>query len=333
MYQDFFQMITFKGDSESGHKAARNETGDDDEARQTTIVDIAGMFRIWCQVPGQEDQSRCDAENMMSWLYIIISLSYAGFVLWVVEGWTNESGFPKKSNVDQMRRTVFNMTASFVGGNDHRYSPHTTAGRVTILAASFAVLVLTTTYTANMTTNKILDASTKAPYGSLAEAVANRAKVCGVSVIRDLLIPTYPGIESVFVISSTGDQAEDFVNMEAGKCDIVVTDKKTWDNEKLKPINCVRFRVHTLHSQHCNPCTSTISWFSPHGAFPPLMCPIDVLGSSRAFTYMRCFHHLPPPRFLSLAANRTRWGIPTWFALWRSPSQLRKNSNLPLRGL
>ena len=80
---------------------------------------------------------------MMMYNQLIISLSYAGFVLWVVEGWTNESGFPKKSNVDQMRRTVFNMTASFVGGNDHRYSPHTTAGRVTILAASFAVLVRT----------------------------------------------------------------------------------------------------------------------------------------------------------------------------------------------
>ena len=168
MYQDYFHMITFKGgEPGSGHKAAQNETGHDDEGRQANgaamIADIAGMFRIWCVVPGQEDQSQCDTENMLSWLYIIISLTYAGFVLWVVEGWTNEISFPKKSNVDQIKRTVFNMTASFVGSNDHRYAPHTTAGRVAILTTSFAVLVLTTTYTANMTSNKIMDTAINAP--------------------------------------------------------------------------------------------------------------------------------------------------------------------------
>lgn len=293
MYQDYFHMITFKGgESGSGHKAAQNETGHDDEGRQAngaaTIVDIAGMFRIWCVVPGQEDQSRCDTENMLSWLYIIISLMYAGFVLWVVEGWTNENSFPKKSNVDQIKRTVFNMTASFVGSNDHRYAPHTTAGRVAILTTSFAVLVLTTTYTANMTSNKILDASINAPYSSLDEAVMKRARICGISVMRDLLVPTYPGIEALFVISSTGGAAENFENMEAGKCDIVVTWRTVWELEKKKPINCVRFRVYTLHSQHCNPCTSTIPWF-PHTVPFPHSCAKSMCLVRLAHSLTRCF--------------------------------------------
>ena len=86
--------------------------------------------------------------------YILIALAYAAVVLWIIEGGTNSEEFPSAKNTDQLKRSMFTMAQSFLSGGDHRLQPHTSAGRILLMSVSFAVLVLMTTYTANMTTTK-----------------------------------------------------------------------------------------------------------------------------------------------------------------------------------
>ena len=86
--------------------------------------------------------------------YIFFALTYAAIVLWIIEGGTNSEQFPSAANTDQMKRSMFTMAQSFLSGGDHRLEPHTSAGRALLIFVSFTVLVLMTTYTANMTTTK-----------------------------------------------------------------------------------------------------------------------------------------------------------------------------------
>ena len=86
--------------------------------------------------------------------YIFFALTYAAIVLWIIEGGTNSEQFPSAANTDQMKRSMFTMAQSFLSGGDHRLEPHTSAGRALLMSVSFTVLVLMTTYTANMTTTK-----------------------------------------------------------------------------------------------------------------------------------------------------------------------------------
>jgi hypothetical protein len=238
VYADYIHMVTFREAKESNPGGESTGAGTIAESTSGIWTSILEPFRVWCTVPNSEDQSRCDAENVLSWVYIFAALLYAAVILWVIEGQQNKEVFPSSKNSDQIKRSAFLMTQSFLGSSDHRLAPHTSAGRGLLMSVSFAVLILTTTYTANMTTSKIIDVKNNVPYTSLEDAISKGARICGLEALRVALTPTFPKISDRFVAAEGGDGAMDFVNMNAGKCDVVVTTKDTYMVERRKPENC-----------------------------------------------------------------------------------------------
>ena len=111
---------------------------------------------------------------------------YAGVAIWLVEGWTNESDFPKKGMAAGMSAGLFKVMQSFFGANDHRMTPYTTAGRLMIFGLSFCILVMTSTYTAKLTVQGINDLQVTT-VSTLAEAIQQQYDLCCLDAIADSL--------------------------------------------------------------------------------------------------------------------------------------------------
>ena len=175
-------------------------------------------------------------------LLSLYTLSLYSLSLLPASPWPNTEDFPKEHHLNHIKRSTYAAVQSFVGNNDHTLKPKTSAGRIAILASCFAVLVTSNTYQANLTVNTITNQEGEAPYADLEQVVKTRTKICGISILRDLLATTYPGIEDLFVVSETGSAAQDFANMDAGLCKVVVTEIDAWNLEKKKASNCNKMK-------------------------------------------------------------------------------------------
>ena len=108
-------------------------------------------------------------------------------------GHTNAESFAGTSAYENLAEGVFNSLQAFVGMGDHRHVPHTHAGRLLIITTSLSVIVLVSTYTAKITFGMLKVQGSGGNYASIAEAIQDNAKVCGLSSMETMFMAKFPG--------------------------------------------------------------------------------------------------------------------------------------------
>ena len=226
IYNDEFHLITKKVDTQDGASFSPS--------------DIIKPFGLWCKAPQGRSQSDCFKHNVHSWVWIFAVLVFAAFSIWMTEGWTNETEFPERAFSDQFARATFNMSQGFFGGGDHRHVPHTASGRITITSFSLAVLVLLTTYTAEMTSKKVEEVQATGIISSLNQALDEDFKVCGMNAALPAFVPNYPKISSLYV--GTDSAKKSLQNMDDGLCEVAIVTADEWQLLQREASNCDKHR-------------------------------------------------------------------------------------------
>eukprot|EP00466_Bigelowiella_natans_P013241 jgi/Bigna1/88559/estExt_fgenesh1_pg.C_340005 len=148
------------------------------------------------------------------WFSTVLVLVYGGIVIWVAEGWTNESDFPGHTNIVNLSTTIFYALMSFFGSGDFRWNPHTTAGRIQLGGIGVFSLVMLTTYTAQVTVH-ILTSRVSGEVNSLEEAIEKNYRVCLLEASLPSVGSRYPDIQAV-----TATDAKEALNgMSDGRCE------------------------------------------------------------------------------------------------------------------
>ena len=94
--------------------------------------------------------------NFAIWLAIVVSLLWSGFILFVIEGDTNNESFPQKQDQGEtILRSLFNSMQAYLGMGDYRHTPETHGGRFIMLTTSLSVLIIITTYTGLITSGMV----------------------------------------------------------------------------------------------------------------------------------------------------------------------------------
>lgn len=107
-------------------------------SNETTLWDISTLYKPFEPFSG------------MTWLCLILSTMFFGFVMWVVEAAHNQDDFPERSPSSGIAFGVFRAMFAFIT-LDFRFAPTTIVGRLCLLIFSFSSLLLVTYYAAQVT--------------------------------------------------------------------------------------------------------------------------------------------------------------------------------------
>jgi hypothetical protein len=172
-------------------------------------------------------------ENLRVWSYILGTLLFSALALYVVEGYTNDEMFPERQKVDGISRSIFNQMQGFFGQGDHRYVPHTHAGRFLVMVMSIATLVLLTAYTALMTSAMVVSQSNTGRFDTIQEAVSTGALICGLDSNQQGLIAKFPSVNYLGGLNTYAEVLEAMDDPQAG-CEAAVIAADGWLSEQHK---------------------------------------------------------------------------------------------------
>ena len=128
------------------------------------------------------------------------------------------------------KELLFNQGVAFQGflGDWRGDDPSALSQWINLLGASFAMLVVITFYTAQVTRSLIFSSSVRA-VSSLEGAVAGRMPICALESMRTAFEAQYTDVAKYRLYVPVSDQMEVLTGMDSGLCDVGVLTKEMWD--------------------------------------------------------------------------------------------------------
>ena len=157
------------------------------------------------------------------WAVLVVTALFAGLVMWVIEGGTNDADFPDASR--GVSEGMWKSLQIFGGGCDIRFGATTYLGKLVVIVFSFAVVVLMALYTAKVTTQLVTQVTeARKEISSFTQALETGQTMCAMEACSVGLRERYPTI----VLSEQDKTIDSLLAMDAGNCSVVVLPTTDW---------------------------------------------------------------------------------------------------------
>jgi hypothetical protein len=135
-----------------------------------------------------------------------------------------------------LQRSTFYQLQSFFGGGDYRNNPHTTGGRIVMLATSLSILLVISIFTAEMTSSMIREDQNSGAFETIDDVAAAGARLCGYQSNKESFVQRYPKMASLYQVVETTDLA--MAGMDSGLCKVAAVTMDEWDIRQKQASNC-----------------------------------------------------------------------------------------------
>jgi len=171
-----------------------------------------------------------------------VSIGLVGIVVAIVYYIVERDDFEERDLVSGLIQSLYETFFSLVaGGVSTHATVNTHSGRVLQLGFAFFILLVISTYTAELT-NYLITNEASGQIKSLQAAIGHRKKICGPEHIRHTLERLEPGVGHLWV--NVVDMTKMPAHMDAGECDVAILMEDV--------LKAAHAGVNTNDDRHCN---------------------------------------------------------------------------------